>query len=133
MAENTKNFFVIDASFVLSFLLDEANLEVESFFKKYAQGKIYFIAPPLLKYEVGNSLRTRVMRGKLAREKAKKLYLYFLKFKIQEEEGNFQKILDLAIKNNFSFYDASYAFLAKNLSLKILTLDKDLKKWSFAL
>ena len=77
MAANTNNIFVIDASFVLAFLLDEGNVEVESIFEKQARGEIRFIAPSLLKYEVGNSLRTKLMRKKLKKEKAQKLYQSF--------------------------------------------------------
>ena len=65
MDVDIKNTFVIDASFVLAFLLDENNVEVESIFKKQARGEINFIAPSILKYEVGNSLRTKLLRKKL--------------------------------------------------------------------
>ena len=128
MVGNTKKSFIIDASFVLSFLLDETNVEVESFFKKYAQGEINFIAPSLIKYEVGNGLRTKVMRKQLKKDEAEKLYDYFLGLEIQEENSDFNQILDLAIKKNLSFYDASYISLAKDLSLQILSLDRDLRK-----
>ena len=127
MAESIKNLFVIDASFVLAFLLDEGNLEVESIFEKQALGEINFVAPPLLKYEVGNSLRSKVLRKKIKKEKAQRLYKLFLGIKIDEKNLNYHYVLSLALEKNLSFYDASYLSLAKKYRIPILTLDNSLK------
>ena len=72
MAENINNVFVIDASFVLAYLLDEDNTTIDSIFEKQVKGEIYFISPSLLKYEVGNTLRTKLMRKKIKKEDEKK-------------------------------------------------------------
>lgn len=127
MVANTNNIFVIDASFVLAFLLDEGNVEVESIFEKQARGEIRFIAPSLLKYEVGNSLRTKLMRKKLKKEKAQKLYQSFLAIKTQEESIDFYHVLHLALEKNLTFYDASYLYLARSSHIPLLTLDHSLK------
>ncbi len=127
MAANTNNIFVIDASFVLAFLLDEGNVEVESIFEKQARGEIRFIAPSLLKYEVGNSLRTKLMRKKLKKEKAQKLYQSFLAMKTQEGSIDFYHVLHLALEKNLTFYDASYLYLARSNHVSLLTLDHSLK------
>lgn len=127
MAVNIKHIFVIDASFVLDFLFDEGNVEVESIFEKQARGEIHFIAPLLLKYEVGNSLRTKLLRKKLKKEKAQKLYQSFLAIKIQEENLNFYDVLNLALEKNLTFYDASYLYLARSNHVSLLTLDHSLK------
>jgi len=128
MVENIKKPVVVDASFVLAFLLDEGNVEVENIFKDHALGKLTLFAPSLLKYEVGNSLRTRVLRKKLKKEAAQQMYQLFLKLKIIERNPDYYQILRFALAKNLTFYDASYAVLARKLSAKLLTLDKILKK-----
>lgn len=127
MNADIKSIFVIDASFVLTFLLDEGNIEVESIFEKQALGEIHFIAPSLLKYEVGNCLRTKFLRKKLKKEKAQKLYQFFLAIKVKEENLDFYQVLNLALEENLSFYDASYLSLALSNRVRLLTLDTKLK------
>lgn len=127
MDVDIKNIFVIDASFVLAFLLDEGNVEVESIFEKQALGEVRFIAPTLLKYEVGNCLRTKLLRKKLKKERAKKLYQFFLAIKIEEVSPNFDYVLNLALEKNLTYYDASYLYLSKINKISLLTLDNSLK------
>jgi len=127
MAENINNVFVIDASFVLAYLLDEDNTTIDSIFEKQVKGEIYFISPSLLKYEVGNTLRTKLMRKKIKKEEAQRLYRSFLAINIKEELLDFHDVLDLALEKNLSFYDASYLYLSKSKEIKLLTLDHSLK------
>src|SRR3989339_878140 len=127
MAENINNIFVIDASFVLAYLLDEDNVMIDSIFEKQVKREIYFISPSLLKYEVGNTLRTKLMRKKIKKEEAQRLYRSFLAINIKEELLDFHDVLDLALEKNLSFYDASYLYLAKSKKIDLLTLDHSLK------
>jgi predicted nucleic acid-binding protein len=127
MAVDIKNIFVIDVSFVLAFLLDEGNIEVESIFEKQALGEIHFIAPSLLKYEVGNSLRTKLLRKKINKIKAEALYQAFLELEIAEEKVNYFKVFELALSKNLTFYDASYLYLSKNNKIGLLSLDHSLR------
>ncbi len=127
MAVDIKNIFVIDTSFVLAFLLDEGNIEVESIFEKQALGEIYFVAPSILKYEVGNCLRTKLLRKKIKKERAQKLYQLFLTIKIEEENPDFYYVLNLALEKNLTFYDASYLYLAQKNKVSLLTLNHLLK------
>jgi len=127
MAENINNVFVIDASFVLAYLLDEDNTTIDSIFEKQVKGEIYFISPSLLKYEVGNTLRTKLMRKKIKKEEAQRLYRSFLAINIKEELLDFHDVLDLALEKNLSFYDAPYLYLAKSKKIDLLTLDHSLK------
>lgn len=128
MAENTNRIFVVDSSFVLAFLLDEGNTDVESVFEREAKHEVKFISTSLLKYEVANSLRTKVLRKKFKKSKAFLLYENFSELDIKEEEVNYFEVLKSAISNNISFYDCSYLYLAKQLKAKLLTLDTALQK-----
>lgn len=127
MVVNIKSLFVIDASFVLAFLLDEGNVGVESIFEKQALGEIHFISPSLLKYEVGNSLRSKFLRKKIEKEKVQKLYQSFLAIKIKEENLDYYSVLNLAMEKNLTFHDASYLYLAQKNKVSLLTLDHSLK------
>lgn len=127
MAENINNVFVIDASFVLAYLLDEDDIMVDSIFEKQVKGEIYFISPSLLKYEVGNTLRTKLMRKKIKKEESQRLYQSFLSINIKEEPLDFHAVLNLALNKKLSFYDASYLYLAKSKKVDLLTLDHSLK------
>lgn len=128
MAGNTKNLFVVDASFVLAFLLDEGNNEVENIFERHAKGEREFIAPHLLKYEVGNGLRSKIYRKKINARKGRRLYGNFFELKIIEKEFDYLETLSLATSKKLSFYDAAYVYLAKQYKTKLFTLDKILQK-----
>lgn len=128
MAENTKTF-VIDASYVLSFLLPSENTpEAENLFNQFQQQKISLIAPILLSYEIANALKTNVMRKKISGKQAHNLLSAFKLLNIKQEPIHFKDILKTAIDNNVSAYDASYLVLAKKKRVKLLTLDRKLKQ-----
>ena len=127
MEENFNNRYTIDASFVLSFLLpDEKKSPSENYFSLYASGKLKFISSPLLTYEVLNALRSACLSKRIAKEKAIKLGLAFLKLHIENFEPEKIEILKLALKNNITVYDASYVEAAKQTKTKLLSLDKKL-------
>jgi len=127
MEESNKKF-VIDASFVLAYLLGEDNEKVTDVFRRYFHDEIELLAPNLLYYEVGNGLRTAVLRKKISPKIARMLYQTFLDFEIKTEEFDFNQVLELAMRKKISFYDSSYVVLAKSLSLPFLSLDKRLNK-----
>lgn len=126
MVENTKKY-VVDSSFVLAFLLpDEFNKEVDDLFKKYSDGKVSFISTNLLNYEVGNSLKSAVLQKRVGESTANELFTSFLLLKILLYEPNQLLTFQNSVKNNLSYYDASYVQLAKQKKSKLLTLDKRL-------
>jgi len=128
MDTNSKETFVIDASFMMAFLLNEKESEVKNIFFRYAANEIQLIAPVILKYEVGNSLRTQILRKRLTQNEARKFYLLFLKLKIEECEIDYLETIHIALSKNITFYDASYLNVSKRHSAKLLTLDKELLK-----
>jgi len=128
MAENTKTF-VIDASYVLSFLLPSENTpEAQKLFSIYQQQKISLIAPILLSYEIANALKTNVMRKKISQKQAYNLLSAFKLLNIKQAPIGFKDVLKTAIDHNVSAYDASYLVLAKKKGAKLLTLDKKLSR-----
>ncbi|MBI4065124.1 type II toxin-antitoxin system VapC family toxin [Candidatus Gottesmanbacteria bacterium] len=129
MDENTK--FVVDASFVLAFLLpDEATSVIEKYFDAYKARKINFISSVLLPFEVLNGLKTGLLRRRNSPEKIEELAGKFIKLNIQIEENDYLGTLKTALSYNLTFYDAAYLHLAQVQDLPLLTLDKQLKKVS---
>jgi len=127
MDENIKHIFVIDASYILAFLLKENNFEVNELMKKYKYRHINLISTTLLKFEVCNTLKTAVLRKRVNKKEAQKLLQAFLEFDISEEKVDYFQVFKLALLKKISFYDASYLYLAKNKNLNLLTLDHLLK------
>lgn len=127
MGESTKEHFVIDASFVLAFLLpDEYIQNVDNKFALYSQNKIHFFSTYLLPFEVLNALKVAVLRKRLDKNLAIKLASNFFDYKITLIKTDLDKSLQFAIKNNLTVYDASYVYLAKSKNIPLLTLDKRL-------
>lgn len=109
---------VIDASYVLSWLLPDEERPTD-------QPK-YKFAPDLLRYEVVNALRSNVVQGRIDKKLAQILLETFDEWQIQYKEVDMKLVLDLAVENRLSGYDASYLWLARKLKTKLLTWDKKL-------
>lgn len=131
MATNTKEIYVIDASFIMAFLLEEDVSEVKDIFYRFSIDEVLFIAPAIIKYEVGNSLRSQILRKRLTQNEAHKLYQLFLKMNIEECEIDYLETMNNAISKHITFYDASYLTVAIRSSVKLLTLDKALLKLAY--
>ena len=132
MDENIKHIFVVDASYILAFLLKENNFEVNEMMKQYKVRQINLISTTLLTFEVSNTLRTAVLRKRINMLQAQKLLQAFLEFDIVEEKVDYLQVLKLALEKNLTFYDASYLYLARSnhvplLTFPLLTLDNSLK------
>ncbi|KKR92371.1 MAG: hypothetical protein UU73_C0006G0019 [Candidatus Daviesbacteria bacterium GW2011_GWA1_41_61] len=130
MPEENINTYIIDTSFILAFLLpDERSGQVEEIFKQYALGKVNFIAPYILPFEVVNSLKQAIPK-RISKQSARLLVQAFLKHKIELKKVELEEVFDLSLTKNLSVYDASYLYLAKKHHLKCLSLDKHLQNLS---
>ena len=129
MAAKDKKY-IVDSSFVLAFFLpSEKSKQVDEIFTQYKDGKIKLISSYLLPFEVGNGLKTAVIRKRLGAKEAKILISAFLDLGIELEEINTEETFKLALVKNLTMYAAAYLFLAKAKHLPLLTLDPDLKKY----
>ena len=130
MAANSKKF-VVDASFILCFLLSEEDLlDVEEKIDQFRDQKITFVSVPLLNYEVQNGLKMSVVRHRVSAEKANELCDTFFKLNIPFGEISQHQCFNLALKHDLTFYDACYLQLANVFEIPLLTLDKKLAKLS---
>ena len=128
MAGNTKNDFVIDASFLLAYLLPDEDIDrVQKFFNGFKIKNIKLYAPVLLPFEVYNGLKFAQSRKRVSLKIIEKLGEKFLQIPIIFEEMDYSKVLHLALKENLTFYDASYLYLAQAKQVSLLALDQRLR------
>ena len=126
MAGSIKKCFVVEASFVLSFLLREEEALAE-IFKDYVNGRVEFVTSDLLKYEVGNGLRSAVLKKRISSKTARAIYQEFLVLGISEEVPGPLQTLKIALLRKISFYDASDLALSRQKGWPLLTRDKALE------
>lgn len=134
MEENTEIYliYVVDSSFLLSTLLpDEKVLKpFQKILESFRKNETVFVSSELLKYEIGNSLKSAVIQKRLTSKKAQGIYSAFKKMAISYQEINYEQVLSLSLEYGLTFYDATYIFLSKKNKCQLLTLDKKLLKIS---
>ncbi len=128
MVVNKPALYVVDSSVYISYLLPDESFpdSLKQIFRKFTLHKADFVAPTILKYEIGNALRSSVRQKRIKETEAIEIYETFIKFPIHYSTPNYQDILRLSLERNLSFYDASYLCLAQEKKAKLLTLDKKL-------
>lgn len=127
MAGNTPKQRVVDASFVLAYLLpDERAQAVDRAFGDYQGGAVDFISCTLLPFEVLNGLRSAVVQKRLEETRARRLSNAFLSLGIELVPVDYHQVVRLALKLNITVYDAGYVWLARHKRIPLLTLDASL-------
>jgi len=81
-------------------------------------------------YEVGNALWKEARAGRLPwREAAGALSRMLSSLKMLDNPP-IEKVLEVAVERDLTFYDASYAYVAETLGLSLVTQDRELLKKS---
>lgn len=133
MVENIKtSTFVIDASAMLSYIFPDEPTpkDVMLCMRKLARSQIVALAPVLLKFEIGNALKSAVKQKRIDEIDAQNIFIIFNDLKINFITPDLSETLRLSLKHNLSFYDASYLCLTQEKKAKLLTLDKKLQATS---
>ena len=121
---------VIDASWWLAYLLpdetEQVNLIEMDEMVRVAQ--VRFIAPGLLRFEIGNAIRMNIVRKRLEMGLGLVLYKKFSQLKIKYQEVDIPATLQLAVENKLTVYDAAYMWLAIEEKAELLTLDEKMKQ-----
>jgi len=126
MVDDSRPEFVVDASFVLAFLIPSQKTKpVDDYFQRHELGEVNFVSVSLLPFEVFNGLKSAVLKRQLQRNVVP-LAEAFWNSGIRLENVDFRIALEIAFKNNLSFYDAVYFALASSKNIPLLTLDKRL-------
>ncbi len=127
MEEKVKQIKVIDASFMLGYLLpDERQGKIQKEIDKYKSGSLQLISVSLFPYEVINGIYAAVLSKRLSLSLARDLISDFLTLPINYEQIEFITAFDFASTHKISVYDASYLLLARSKQIPLLTLDRKL-------
>ncbi|MDT7862742.1 MAG: type II toxin-antitoxin system VapC family toxin [Saccharolobus sp.] len=114
----------------MSYVFDSSSIYKAFLFNKLSiLGGNYTVI--LSKFELGNVIWKEVTIFKrITKDEGEKLYQFLLKVleTMNLEDVNYDEVEKIAIKNGISFYDASYVWLARNLSLPLITEDEKLRK-----
>lgn len=121
---------VLDCSFTMPlFLSDESSDPIEDLIDKSLKNQVEIIVPTLWMYEVHNVLLTSLRRTRIllrefrdAIEMVQNIPLTYVNFSSSE----LARVIDLALINNLSFYDASYLCIAIDWHCSIATRDNGL-------
>jgi predicted nucleic acid-binding protein len=129
----TMDKVVLDSSVTASwFLPDEQTPESDALYVAARKGEIKLFVPALWWWECGNIIRTNVMRGRLdAKTKDAALALLYqlpLHVEAAPSSTTHQKVMQLALIHQLSFYDASYLELAMTKQTLLATNDKALRR-----
>lgn len=119
---------VVDASVIAKwYLKEEWREEALSLRRDYIEGKISLAAPTVMPFEVLNAIKfsRKEVEARLLEAIAESLTLYGIK--LYGLEGEYAKeVVQLAVKEAITVYDASYVALAKILNSILYTADENL-------
>jgi predicted nucleic acid-binding protein len=122
--------YLLDASVAARFLLTEdLSNKAEEVLSDFLNGKINLTAPPLIVYEVGNTLWNASARKFIKPADAEEKLKLLLNLDIQTIELNTQDHLDilkLSINQNATYYDSIYIKSAEKTNSTLLTADDTL-------
>lgn len=119
--------YVIDTSALINIVLKFYKKDL-NFINRLIEESTF---PDLIFYEIGSYLRKYKETRKVSNNEIKEmteLFNYIIgKAEIEEVRLNYE-ILDLSIKENLSYYDAVYLYLARKYNLILISDDEDLIK-----
>lgn len=122
---------VVDASYVLAFLLPEKNsASVDRILDAFRDGTMKLISSPLLPFEVLNGLRSALIQKRIPKDTSSVLMKNFLRLAIPLAPVHYDSLYALSLKNNITVYDASYLWIAESKDVPLLTFDKTLSRLS---
>ena len=126
MAENTS--VVIDTSVWLGYLLPDEKIDNEclDWLEMVDSGNTKVICPVLLPFEFLNGLFACVLKNRISKDLALKIFKRFSSLVINYKEIDHESVLRLAIKHKLSVYDSSYLCLALKNKCMLISMDKKL-------
>jgi predicted nucleic acid-binding protein len=129
--------FVIDASILASWFLDEAtDLRVELAVESLSC--IGACAHDLFFFEIRNVLLVNERRGRLTETDSAEFLQHLSRMQIRLEAPGLEasseddSLVSLARRRKLTVYDAAYLDIAKRRALPLATLDRDLEKAALA-
>lgn len=127
------NKVVIDASVVLSWLDKDDNSNVcQDICALLKQSQIVANSPDLLFVEVINVLlKKKKISPKMCWQVIEKVSAV-ITYQVKMNADNYQQLINLAHRCDFTAYDSVYALLAEKKQIPLLTLDRELLHYPLA-
>jgi predicted nucleic acid-binding protein len=113
---------VADASAIAAILFLEPGYEAV----EEALSSCELYAPALIRFELANVCLKKIKTRPAERDDLLEAFASFGEFGVREREVDFAEAIELAQAAQLSLYDASYLWLAGNMSAELVTLDKRL-------
>ncbi len=115
----------------VEYLLDASALYgLVAHYRRWVRHKEKLAILHLTVYEVGNALWKEARAGRLPwREAAGALSRVLSSLKMLDDPP-LEKVLEVAVERDLTFYDASYAYVAETLGLSLVTQDRELLRKS---
>lgn len=117
---------VLDASVLLAVILpDERSDEGAALLEAAAAARLTLVVPPMAPAEVCNGVAVALARGRLTRAEAREVLGVFDELSIDVEVPRLSlvELLDLALAESISVYDATYLALTLQEGAQLSTLD----------
>lgn len=123
MRSNSVSKYLLDASAIYPLLL-----KLRENFLLYVDR---FVVLDLTVYEVGNTIWKEFRKNRIKDPEAvtKLFEEIFRRVTILRTSSSLYKVVELAIRENITFYEASYLYIARINNLKLVTEDSDLLRY----
>lgn len=119
---------VVDASALAAILFLEPGHEAVE--EALSGSELY--APTLIRFELANVCLKKIKMRPAERDAILEAFASFVDFGVREKDIDFEEAIRLAEAAQLSIYDASYLWLAEEMSIKLITLDKRLAAAAYA-
>lgn len=130
------NSYVIDCNVVIKWFIKKEN-EVDDaivFLEKARENKLKLYSPKIMLVEFANVMTKYRSLGILSKKECLDFFRDVLSISNQSlltlvPLGNYtEEILNMAIEEKISYYDAEYLYLSRKLNFSLITFDKKLMK-----
>ena len=120
---------VIDASVIVKWFIDEKDSDkAEKIKEQFINEEINLIIPSLLYYEVLNALKySKLFKLDELNLVGESIENYGFNAVVIKNEIR-EKMVEIAINNDISIYDASYIALAEKFNTQLITADEKISK-----
>lgn len=121
---------VIDTSLIAKwYLKDEEGFEsADKILEDFKTATVDIFLPTLAIYELGNTFFVSYLRKRLTKDLCKRSFTNLLEYPFVYRTPPYEETLNISLKHNVSFYDASYLALALTIPAPFYTGDNRLYK-----
>lgn len=121
---------VLDTSVAVAWYMPETfRAAARVWQSRLLDGRVRLVVPGLHYWELGNVLRTYVMRSELEVDLAEQIWALHLEAPLEVAEPERAEVLATALEYGATVYDAVYIALSRSLDLPLLTAERTTTPW----